>query len=107
MCTTDQVSHEITQEMVRTLLWFWISFFLSHGLSQSSHCDNHYYRKMYCERSKKGMSDSENKDHGIWSHHFWQIDWEAMETVTDFFFLVSKITADGKAETPILWPPDA
>ena len=37
----------------------------------------------------------------------WQIDWEAMETVTNFFFLVSKITADGKAETPILWPPDA
>ena len=25
----------------------------------------------------------------------WQIDWEAMETVTDFIFLGSKITADG------------
>ena len=25
----------------------------------------------------------------------WQIDWEAMETVTDFLFLDSKITADG------------
>ena len=36
----------------------------------------------------------------------WQIDWEAMETVTDFFFLASKIPVDGEAETPILWPPD-
>ena len=25
----------------------------------------------------------------------WQIDWETMETVTDFVFLGSKITADG------------
>ena len=25
----------------------------------------------------------------------WQIDWEKMETVTDFIFLGSKITADG------------
>ena len=25
----------------------------------------------------------------------WQIDWELMETVTDFIFLSSKITADG------------
>ena len=25
----------------------------------------------------------------------WQIDGETMETVTDFFFLASKITADG------------
>ena len=25
----------------------------------------------------------------------WQIDWETMETVTDFIFLGSKITADG------------
>ena len=25
----------------------------------------------------------------------WQIDWETMETVTDFLFLGSKITADG------------
>ena len=27
---------------------------------------------------------SENEDHGIWSHHFKQIDWETVETVTDF-----------------------
>ena len=25
----------------------------------------------------------------------WQIDWETMETLTDFIFLGSKITADG------------
>ena len=25
----------------------------------------------------------------------WQIDWKIMETVRDFIFLVSKITADG------------
>ena len=25
----------------------------------------------------------------------WQIDWETMETVTDFVFLGSKFTADG------------
>ena len=54
----------------------------------------------------------------------WQIDGEKMETLTDFIFLGSKITADGdcsheikrclllgdtgeEAETPIFWPPDA
>ena len=35
------------------------------------------------------------KDHGIQGHHFMQIDGETMETVTDFTFLGSKITADG------------
>ena len=29
------------------------------------------------------------------SHHSWQIDGETMETVKDFIFLGSKITADG------------
>ena len=38
---------------------------------------------------------SENEDHGIWSHHFWEIDGETVETVSDFIFLCSKITADG------------
>ena len=54
----------------------------------------------------------------------WEIDGETMETVSDFIFLGSKITADGdcsheikrclllgdageEAETPILWPRDA
>ena len=35
-------------------------------------------------------------DHGIQSHHFMAIDEETMETVTDFIFSGSKITADGE-----------
>ena len=38
---------------------------------------------------------SENEDHGIWSHHFMEIDEETVETVSDFIFGGSKITADG------------
>ena len=38
---------------------------------------------------------SKNQDHGIWSHHFMANRWGKMETVTDFIFLGSKITADG------------
>ena len=38
---------------------------------------------------------SENKDHGIWSHHFTGKNGETVETVSDFIFLGSKITADG------------
>ena len=38
---------------------------------------------------------SENEDHGIQSHHFTQTDGETVETVLDFSFLGSKITADG------------
>ena len=38
---------------------------------------------------------SENEDHGIWSHHFFANRWEIMETVRDFIFGGSKITADG------------
>ena len=44
---------------------------------------------------------SKNKDHGIRSHHFMQIDGETMETVTDFIFLGSKITADGSCSHEI------
>ena len=36
---------------------------------------------------------SENEDHGIWSHHFMEIDGETVETVADFIFGGSKITA--------------
>ena len=35
------------------------------------------------------------RDDGIWSHHFMEIDGETVETVSDFIFLGSKITADG------------
>ena len=38
---------------------------------------------------------SGNEDHGIWSRNFMQIDGETVETVADFIFLGSKITADG------------
>ena len=38
---------------------------------------------------------SENKDHGIRSHHFTEIDGETVETVSDFILGGSKITADG------------
>ena len=45
------------------------------------------------DESKKGdrkswlkAQHSENKDHGIWSHHFMQIDGETVETVSDFIF---------------------
>ena len=37
---------------------------------------------------------SKNEDHGFQSHHFMANRWETMETVTDFIFLCSKITAD-------------
>ena len=33
--------------------------------------------------------------YGIWSHHFKANRWGKNETVTDFIFLGSKITADG------------
>ena len=29
---------------------------------------------------------SEKQDHGVWFHHFMQIDGETMETVRDFIF---------------------
>ena len=41
------------------------------------------------------MQNSENEDHGIWSHHFMANRWRNMETVKDLIFLGSKITVDG------------
>ena len=38
---------------------------------------------------------SENEDHGIRPHHFMGNDGETVETVPDFIFGGSKITADG------------
>ena len=38
---------------------------------------------------------SEKEDHGIQSYHFMVYRREIVETVTDFIFLGSKITADG------------
>ena len=66
------------------------------------------------EESRKSWLNaqhSENEDHGIWSHHFMQIDGETVETVSDFIFGGSKITADGDCSHEIkrrleekLWP---
>ena len=39
--------------------------------------------------------NTKNEGQGIWFHHLWQIDGKTMETVTDFLFLGSSITADG------------
>ena len=49
------------------------------------------------ESEKVGLKaqHSENEDHGIWSHHSMGIDGETVETVSDFIFGGSKITADG------------
>ena len=41
------------------------------------------------------MVHSENEDHGIQSHHFMGTGGETVETVSDFIFGGSKITADG------------
>ena len=46
------------------------------------------------ENLAKGQH-SENYNQGLWSPHFFQIDGETMETVTEFIFLGSKITVDG------------
>ena len=49
------------------------------------------------ESEKVGKAQhSENKDHGIWSHHFTAKNGETIETVRDFIFSFgSKITANG------------
>ena len=46
---------------------------------------------------------SENEDHGIWPHHFMGNRQETVETVSDFIFLGSKITADGDCSHEIKW----
>ena len=47
------------------------------------------------QKSKLITQHSKNKDYSIWSHHFMANRWETVETVADFIFLGSKITADG------------
>ena len=49
----------------------------------------------------KNTQRSKNEDHGIWSHHIMAIDGEKEETVSDFIFLGSKITADGNCSHEI------
>ena len=52
--------------------------------------------KVKVESEKSGLKaqHSENEDHGIRSHHSWEIDGETVETVSDFIFWGSKITAE-------------
>ena len=49
------------------------------------------------ESEKAGLKQhSKNEDHGIWSHYFMAYrNGETKETVSDFIFLGSKITAHG------------
>ena len=47
---------------------------------------------------------SENKNHGIYSHHFKANRWETVDTVSDFIFGGSKITADGDCSHEIKTP---
>ena len=58
---------------------------------------NSLFMKVKEESEKAGLKLNipKNEDHAIWSHHFMQIDGVTVETVTDFIFLDSKITADG------------
>ena len=53
------------------------------------------------EKSGLKFNIQKNQVHGIQSHHFMKIDGEKMETVTDFIFLGSKITADGDCRLEI------
>ena len=46
------------------------------------------------EKSWLKIQHSENEDHGIWYHYF-MANSEKVETVTEFIFLDSKMTADG------------
>ena len=57
------------------------------------------------ESEKVGLKQhSKNKDMASGSITSWQIDGETMETVRDFIFLGSKITADGDCSHEIKRP---
>ena len=47
------------------------------------------------------LNIKKNEDHGIWSYHFMANRWETMETVRDFIWGGSKITADGECSHEI------
>ena len=56
-----------------------------------------FLNKVKEESEKTGLKFSIQKIKSMASNSItsWQIDWETVETVTDFIFLGSKITADG------------
>ena len=47
------------------------------------------------EKAGLKLNIQKNEDHDIWSHHFMANKWGKIETVADFIFWGSKITADG------------
>ena len=47
------------------------------------------------EKPRLKPNSQKTKDRGIQSHHFMANSWGSMETLTDFIFAGSKITADG------------
>ena len=49
----------------------------------------------YKKKQTFNIQHSKNEDYNICSHHFMANNGETMETVRDFLFLGSKITADG------------
>ena len=51
--------------------------------------------KEECEKAGLKLSIQKTKTMAPSPITSWQIDWETMETVKDFIFLGSKITADG------------
>ena len=59
--------------------------------------------KVKVESEKVGLklNIQKNEDHGIWSHPFMGNRWETVETVSDFIFGGSKITADGDCSQEI------
>ena len=62
-----------------------------------------FLMKVKEDSEKVGLKlNIQKTDHGIRSHHLWQIDGETVETVADFIFLGSKITADGDCSHVIL-----
>ena len=54
------------------------------------------------KNEKTGLKLNVQKDHGIRSHHFTANKGEKVETVTNFIFLGSKITADGDCNHEII-----
>ena len=57
--------------------------------------------KEECEKTGLKSNIQKNEDHGIQAHHFMATNGETMETVTDFIFWGSKITADGDCSREI------
>ena len=57
--------------------------------------------KKESEKADLKLNIQKNEDNGIWSHYFMANRWETMETVTDFIFLGSHITADGDSSHEI------